>query len=78
MQILLFLKDNFELLQLLKDNLEDFRAYLISNSIPNNLIENTDVKEEEEIMKYYEENFNLIDEEIEENILEFDINDVEY
>ena len=29
-------------------------------------------------MKYYEENFNLIDEEIEENILEFDINDVEY
>lgn len=78
LQILLFLKDNFELLQLLKDNLEDFRAYLISNSIPNNLIENTDVKEEEEIMKYYEENFNLIDEEIEENILEFDINDVEY
>lgn len=80
LQILLFLKDNFELLQLLKDNLEDFRAYLISNSIPNNLIENTDVKEEEEIMKYYEENFNLIDEEIkvEEDILEFDINDVEY
>ena len=80
LQILLFLKDNFELLQLLKDNLEDFRAYLISNSVPNNLIENTYVKEEEEIMKYYEENFNLIDEEIkvEEDILEFDINDVEY
>lgn len=88
LQTVLFLKDNLELLQVIKDNLDilslikenidDFRGYLFSKKYKDNLIDNEyEMKEEEELAKYYEMNFDLTDE-LDEEILEFDINDVEY